>query len=177
MSPTFTLVLGGARSGKSAHAEKLAAEAGERVLYVATAEARDEEMGRRIEKHRRGRPSTWETLEVPLGVGAAVRSHPGSFDAVLLDCFTLLAGNVFGLDEREPVAEERLTAEIEALFETFEAGEASWIVVSNEVGLGIVPETPLGRVYRDVIGRAHQELARRADAVYFLVAGLPMRVK
>lgn len=177
MDRTFTLVLGGARSGKSTHAEHLAAQVGGDVLYIATAEARDSEMRERIAKHRSGRPSSWSTLEASEGIGEKVRGLAEGYDVVLLDCFTMLASKAFELVADPSDAEARLRREVNGLFETFKARVESWLVVSNEVGLGIVPEYPLGRRYRDALGRANQELAKRADVVLLLVAGLPLRIK
>jgi adenosylcobinamide kinase/adenosylcobinamide-phosphate guanylyltransferase len=187
MGQGLTLVLGGARSGKSSYAEQLAAERGLRVLYVATAQAWDEEMSTRIANHQVQRPAHWRTLEAPLQVGAALATAEAAlvddteeWDVVLVDCLTLLASNVI-LTLPEPVetpaAEAALRAEVDALLAAYAASKARWILVSNEVGLGIVPAYPLGRVYRDALGRANQQLAAVADEVLFMVAGLPMRVK
>lgn len=180
MAKSLTLILGGARSGKSTHAEQLAAAQGGRVLYVATAQAWDDEMAARIAAHRAARPADWRTLEAARDVGAAIQATADGADIVLLDCVTLLANNVIGaLPDGVPVevAETALRAETDALLAAYAAGRASWIVVSNEVGLGIVPAYALGRVYRDALGRANQQLAAAADRVLWMVAGLPMRVK
>lgn len=179
MGKHFTLILGGARSGKSTYAERLAAQSGGRVLYVATAQAWDAEMAARIARHRAERPAGWQTLEAPIEVGRAVASAPPA-DVVLLDCLTLLASNVIVALPAPPqveAAEAALGREVDALLTAYAAGSASWIVVSNEVGLGIVPAYPLGRVYRDALGRANQRLAAVADRVLFMVAGLPITVK
>jgi adenosylcobinamide kinase/adenosylcobinamide-phosphate guanylyltransferase len=182
---TLSLLLGGARSGKSTYAQSLAAQHGGRVLYVATAQASDGEMADRIAAHRAGRPSGWDTLEAPLQVGDAIRAaalpvNLGGPAVILLDCLTLLASNVL-LPLPEPIttqaAETALMAEVEALLAAYAAGSADWIVISNEVGLGLVPPYPLGRVYRDALGRANQRLAAAADHVLFMVAGLPLVVK
>ncbi len=182
MTKQLTFILGGARSGKSTYAEQLAAAQGERVLYVATAQAGDEEMAVRIAAHRAARPAQWRTLEAAQGVGAAIRTtlaHEKA-DVVLVDCLTLLASNVL-LTLPEGAAaesvESALYAEVAELLAAYAASDAAWIVVSNEVGLGIVPAYPLGRVYRDALGRANQQLAAAADRVLFMVAGLPMTVK
>lgn len=184
MPKRLTFILGGARSGKSAYAQKLAAERGVRVLYVATAQAGDDEMVSRIAAHRAERPDGWQTLEASLSVGPAIRHHASRFtlppDVILLDCLTLLASNVI-VPLPEPVTEADATAaldrEIDELLAAYRETEAEWIVISNEVGLGIVPAYALGRVYRDALGRANQRLATAADEVLFMVAGLPMRVK
>lgn len=176
----FILILGGARSGKSAYAQQLAAERGLSVLYVATAEAGDEEMATRIAAHRAERPGHWQTLEAPRSVGGAIRSVTTIADVILIDCLTLLANNVIA-PLPEPVTEAAavaaLNAEVEDLLAAYEARSAQWIVISNEVGLGLVPAYPLGRAYRDALGRANQRLAQLADEVLFMAAGLPLRLK
>lgn len=187
MSKRLTFILGGARSGKSHHAQKLAAERAANVLYIATAEAGDADMATRIANHRAERPAHWHTLEVPRGVGPAVLQYVSRFpfhvsvpSVILLDCLTLLASNVI-VPLPEPVTEASATAalnaEVESILAAYNALEADWIVISNEVGLGIVPEYALSRAYRDALGRANQRLAAAADEVLFMVAGLPLRVK
>jgi adenosylcobinamide kinase/adenosylcobinamide-phosphate guanylyltransferase len=176
----MTLILGGTRSGKSSHAQHLAAQAGGRVLYVATAEAGDEEMRQRIAVHRAERPAGWQTLEAPRQVGRALYSAMDGVDVILLDCMTLLTSNILmTLPESVSVEETQaaMDREVDDLLAAYAGGQASWIIVSNEVGLGLVPPYALGRVYRDVLGRVNQRLAQAADEVLFLVAGLPMRVK
>ncbi len=180
MTKDLTLILGGARSGKTTYAESLANAASGTVLYVATATAGDEEMAARIAAHRAQRPAGWRTLEVTRQVGMAVRAHRPPPDLVLLDCMTLLASNVC-CSLSEPIAEaafqDEMNHEVDEIIAAWQAGNASWIVVSNEVGLGLVPTYPLGRVYRDVLGRANQRLAAAATRVLFVVAGIPMAVK
>jgi adenosylcobinamide kinase/adenosylcobinamide-phosphate guanylyltransferase len=174
------LVLGGARSGKSSFAQRLAQErAGERVLYVATAEAKDDEMQARIANHRASRPAGWDVLELPTDVGLTLRSHTTDARVILVDCLTLLISNrlVAHDDPFAPEIEAQVNAEVEALVACAKACPADLIIVSNEVGMGLVPPYPVGRAYRDLVGRANQELASQADAVYFLVAGLPMTLK
>lgn len=176
----MTLILGGARSGKSALAQKMAAEGGRAVLYVATATAGDEEMATRIAAHRAERPAHWHTLEAPLQVGAAIAAAGAAAEVVLVDCLTLLANNILGrLPETisAPEAEAALAAEVDDLLTAYQASGAEWIIVSNEVGLGLVPPYPLGRVYRDALGRANQRLAAASDDVLFMVAGLPLALK
>jgi adenosylcobinamide kinase / adenosylcobinamide-phosphate guanylyltransferase len=180
MTRRLTLILGGARSGKSAIAQKLAAERRGAVLYVATATAGDEEMAARIAAHRAERPAQWRTLEAPTHVGGAIRAAGGQAEIILVDCLTLLASNIIAaLPETTPaeVAEAALTAEVEQMLDAYRALSAEWIVVSNEVGLGLVPPYPLGRIYRDALGRANQRLAAEADNVLFMVAGLPLTLK
>ena len=181
MNPQLILILGGARSGKSTHAEKLALELGGRdVLYVATAQAFDDEMRARIAAHRAERPAGWRTLEAPSLIAAPLAEAVGPARVVLLDCLTLLASNAMLALGDEPTArpaEAAVDAEVSALLSAYHAGSATWIVVSNEVGLGLVPPYPLGRAYRDALGRANQRLAAAADRVLFMVAGLPLTVK
>jgi adenosylcobinamide kinase/adenosylcobinamide-phosphate guanylyltransferase len=180
MGKRLTLILGGARSGKSSYAQRLAAERGEMVVYVATAEAGDGEMAERIAAHRAERPAHWQTIEAPRWVGAAIRSGAGQAGVILIDCLTLLANNIIvPLPESVTAheAEAALSVEIEELLNAYAASRAEWIIVSNEVGLGLVPPYPLGRVYRDALGRANQRLAAAADEVLFMVAGLPLKVK
>ena len=181
MNPQLILILGGARSGKSTHAEKLALElAGPDVLYVATAQAFDDEMRARIAAHRAERPAGWRTLEAPSLIAAPLAEAVGPARGVLLDCLTLLASNAMLALGDEPTArpaEAAVEVEVSALLAAYRAGSATWIVVSNEVGLGLVPPYPLGRAYRDALGRANQRLAAAADHVLFMVAGLPLTVK
>jgi adenosylcobinamide kinase/adenosylcobinamide-phosphate guanylyltransferase len=191
---TLTLILGGARSGKSSYAEVLAPQLGSRVLYIATAEALDEEMQARAAAHQARRPADWRTLEAPLNVGAALgaSSAANKADVILLDCLTLLVSNVIlsgGPDAHraEPRAEAPepdvdtawlwVEAELAALMDAHRILAAHLIVVSNEVGLGVVPPYSLGRTYRDCLGRANQALAGVADRVILMVAGLPVDLK
>lgn len=179
MSGELTFILGGARSGKSSYALQLAARWGGRVLYVATAQAGDEEMAARIAAHRAERPANWGTLEAPHGLGMALRRAP-SADVIVVDCLTLLANNVI-VPLPEPVnaeqAEAALLAEVDALLDAQQTSDAAWLVVSNEVGMGLVPPYPLGRAYRDALGRANQKVAAAAQNVLLMVAGLPWALK
>ena len=173
------LILGGARSGKSAYAERLAHERGGAVLFVATATAGDDEMAQRIAAHRADRPAAWRTLEAPTGVAAAVAGVDSAADIILLDCVTLLISNLLLAHEAvgEAATGEAIDAEIAALLARIDTAAATWIVVSNEVGMGLVPPYPLGRAYRDLLGRVNARLAARADRAYLLVAGLPLDLK
>jgi len=178
----FTLILGGARSGKSTYAQLLAEEHGGRVLYVATAEAGDEEMAERIAVHQASRPKNWRTLEAPVNVGERILEVDGGIKAelVLLDCITLLTSNlIVALPENEmfSLAQTAVKREMDGLIKAYEALCIPWIVVSNEVGLDLVPAYPLGRIYRDVLGWANQYLASRASRVIFMIAGIPMKIK
>lgn len=176
MAKQLILVLGGARSGKSAFAERLAKQGG-RVLYVATAEALDEDMERRIAAHRQQRPGEWDTLEEPLELASTLPSALEGYDTCLLDCLTLWVSNMLLSMEENPQAESNILAAADNLLEAWEKSQATWILVSNEVGLGIVPPSRLGAVYRDALGRVNQAVAARADKVYFMAAGLALEMK
>ncbi len=179
------LVLGGARSGKSSYAERRAAEmaADGAVLYVATAQAFDKEMKQRIAAHQMSRPATWRTLEEPLRVAEVVAAELARADAavVLVDCLTLWASNMLlqnGDDVPDATAvETEAFAALDALLAVYAASHASTIVVSNEVGMGLVPPYPLGRIYRDLLGRLNARLAAQADEVVLMIAGLPLTIK
>lgn len=170
------LILGGARSGKSRFAQQLATELGERVLFIATGVPMDEGMRRRIELHQKARPKTWRTLETPTGVARAIGEHIKDADVVVLDCLTFLVSNLMDNETEESEAlEKKITAELSELLE--QKKTASLIIVSNEVGMGVVPAYPLGRAYRDLLGRANQFIARCADRVYLMIAGIPLELK
>ena len=208
------LVTGGARSGKSSYAERLAAQLAEphdvRVTYVATSQAYDEEMEQRVAAHQSARPAGWTTIESPLHVpralidvaAAEINARPGFVSPspiVLLDCVTLwvtnllFSGGAFGgsappedgynydkdllPQDEERAAADRVTAAVEDLLAAVATTGVTLVAVTNEVGLGVVPEYPLARLYRDQLGWANQRLARSADKVYFLVSGFPLDVK
>ena len=173
MTEELILVLGGARAGKSAFAQGLAEKGHRKVLFVATAEAGDAEMSERIAEHRRGRPAEWDTLEEPLELSAALEQASPHYDMILLDCMTFWVSNLLG----EEQGTRDVLVETQRLLDVYEAGSATWIVVSNEVGLGLVPPSELGRRYRDALGRVNQLVARSADRVYLLVAGLALDLK
>ena len=183
MNKRRLLVLGGARSGKSQFAQDLARRAADRVLFVATAEPLDEEMRQRIADHQRDRPQHWRTLEAPVKVGTKIAENLGDAELVIIDCITLLVSNLLtkGHAEFENIdfvaAEKQVMAEIEDIIACMGKASAGFIIVSNEVGLGLVPATPLERAYRDILGRANQLLAKGMHEVYFLVAGIPIEIK
>jgi adenosylcobinamide kinase / adenosylcobinamide-phosphate guanylyltransferase len=179
-SNTLTLILGGARSGKTSYAQEQARQIGGNVLYVATAAAGDDEMRMRIEAHRASRPVEWQTLEATLQVGETLISNQVRAQVVIIDCITLLVSNVL-LSLSEDAAfdevEQKVQVEIDALLKAHSEMGGQWFIVSNEVGLGLVPPYPLGRFYRDLLGWANQALARSANRVIFMVAGIPTIIK
>jgi adenosylcobinamide kinase / adenosylcobinamide-phosphate guanylyltransferase len=162
------LVLGGARSGKSLFAERLASELPGPVVYLATARAIDEEMAERIAHHRARRPPAWRTLELPTDLAAHLPVEAGT---LLVEDLTLLLSNHMEADVSS--AEAHAVGEVEDLLKL----GMNVVLVSNEVGMGLVPETPLGRVFRDALGRVNQRAAALCTEVYFVVAGLPLRMK
>ncbi len=168
--PPVTLILGGARSGKSAHAERLLEAAAGDCLYLATAEAGDGEMAARIARHRARRGKRWRTLEEPLALAAALARLDAPGQAILVDCLTLWLANLMARD-LDP------EAETEALLGCLASIQGWVVLVANEVGLGIVPEHPLGRRFRDAQGLLNQAVASIASRVVFIAAGLPLVLK
>lgn len=180
MGRQLIFLLGGARSGKSTYAEQWAQTHGKEVLFVATAQAFDDEMHERIAAHRASRPASWQTLEAPLNVGAAIQRVTAPHDTLVLDCLTLLASNALLTQAdscTQAEADAAVSAEVEALLRAYQRSQATWLVISNEVGMGVVPPYRLGRLYRDALGRANQRFAQAADEVLLLVAGLPWKLK
>ena len=175
MAKRLTLVLGGVRAGKSSYAQKLAMEGG-RVLFVATAEAGDQEMAERIQAHKNNRSADWDTLEEPLNLAAALGPLLKGYDTVLIDCLTLWVSNLLLRDE-DATGLKDIPTLAQELLALYKRGQASWIIVSNEVGLGVVPPTEMGRAYADELGRVNQMMAAEADAVYYMVAGLSLSLK
>lgn len=173
----IVLITGGARSGKSRYAAGEAARlGGDRVTFVATAEAADEEMADRIRAHRAERPTAWETVEAPHRAGVAVGS--AAHDVVLLDCLTLLVSNaMLDAPESREDALAAARAEVTALLTSAEGTDGTLLVVTNEVGCGVVPPTALGRWFRDAQGEANRRVAERAERVVLLVSGVAWAVK
>ena len=176
MTKRLTLVLGGVRAGKSSYAQRLATR-GERVLFLATAQPGDMEMEARIRDHRQSRPADWDTLEEPIDPVSVLVSALEHYDTVLLDCLTMWVSNLLLARRDGGPADMDIAAKVHSLLELYEAHEVSLIVVSNEVGLGLVSATELGRLYADWLGRANQIMASRADEVYFVAAGLSLKLK
>jgi len=163
---SLTLLLGGARSGKSALAVRLASTSGRPVVVVATAEARDEEMAERIRRHREERPVDWSTIEEPLDLHEAIGGlHDDAF--VILDCLSLWVSNAI----ESGVSDDEIVEQARGVAAALAARQASVVTVTNEVGLGIVPTNELARRYRDVLGRVNVAFAEAADAAYLVVAG------
>ncbi|MDD5312484.1 MAG: bifunctional adenosylcobinamide kinase/adenosylcobinamide-phosphate guanylyltransferase [Dehalococcoidia bacterium] len=171
------LILGGARSGKSALAQNTAAQIGGKVLFCATAEALDEEMKSRIDEHKLSRPPGWDTLEAPSGVGRILAGLEKHYDVIVIDCITILIANVMSKQDANKDVDSEVAIEIDGLLEFMGTDKSSCILVSNEVGLGLVPDNRMGRIYRDILGRVNQRLAQHADEVYFMAAGLPLKIK
>ncbi len=173
MATKIYFITGGARSGKSAFAEKLASTLKGKRAYIATAQALDAEMAARIEKHRNDRGSLWDTYEEPLAVAELLEKLSSKYDVALLDCLTLWLSNIMARvadDGDVRVRSEELVSAIQNF-------KGSCIVVSNEVGLGIVPDNPLARKFRDYAGMLNQKIAHAADEVYFTASGIPMKIK
>ena len=177
MAKQIILLLGGARSGKSYYAQQLAAELGGKVLFIATGEALDEEMLARIAQHKKDRPKAWRTLEIATGIGKKIEKQIGDAEIVIIDCITLLISNLLHGEPDNPEAEKLVKAEIDGLIDAMDKLDASFIIVSNEVGMGLVPDNKLGRIYRDLLGKANQLLAAHATEVYLMLACLPVQVK
>ena len=183
------LVTGGARSGKSRFAEQLAEAAGSRRIYIATGKVFDEEMARRVAKHKMRRGDQWQTYEDHRGIDAFLMAQGASYDSGLLDCVTTLLTNLlfdrlgdipqdydFSLPDYDSIQADALEY-MGRILDGAEQAALPLILVTNEIGMGVVPETPLGRAFRDMAGAANQYLAERADTVYFVVSGIAMKIK
>lgn len=185
------LVLGGARSGKSRYAVERARQAGDRVLFCATAEARDDDMRERIRRHRTTRPPGWGLVEEPSSPAAALaREESDAWDVVIVDCVTLLVSNLLLEDGDGPVeggtvpagdrihaeVEDRIHAEVDRLVVLLDQQPWVSVVVSNEVGAGVVPGNRLARTFRDVLGAVNQRIAGSADEIVMMVAGIPVAI-
>ncbi|MGI9372325.1 MAG: bifunctional adenosylcobinamide kinase/adenosylcobinamide-phosphate guanylyltransferase [Hyphomicrobiales bacterium] len=167
---TKTLVLGGARSGKSAYAETLGAAHGAALTYIATAQAWDDEMKARIATHIARRGADWTTVEAPVALPEAITENAGADGFILVDCLTLWLTNVI-------LGDHDVDQAVSQLKQAVEAAPGRLVLVSNEVGLGIVPDNPLGRRFRDEAGRLNQRMAEICDQVVFIAAGMPLKLK
>ena len=179
-SGPLILLLGGARAGKSTHAMKLAQDgeraSGDEICFIATAQALDEDMTKRIARHRAERPIHWRTIEEPCQIDEALR-QASEARIVIVDCLTLFVSNWLMRHEHEHECEQFVRRITRNFLATASTRQQTIICVSNEVGLGVVPDTNLGRVFRDLLGRVNQEFAAAADEVYLITAGLPLQLK
>lgn len=166
-------IVGGARSGKSRFAARLAKEAGKRVLFIATCVPQDDEMRRRVALHKRSRPKTWKVIEEGKNITPALKKLKGKFDAVIIDCLGLLISNLL----EEGLSQKNILSRIKSITQSLSKLKTTSIVVSNEVGGGIVPDNPLARNFRDIVGLANQSMAADADIVYTMQAGIPVKIK
>ncbi|MGE5579302.1 MAG: bifunctional adenosylcobinamide kinase/adenosylcobinamide-phosphate guanylyltransferase [Bacillota bacterium] len=174
------LITGGVRSGKTSLAERLAEGAGSKVTYIATMEPLDDEVRERIRAHKAHRPPHWTTVEEPLAVPEAIAAHGSESDAIVVDCLGLWVSNILLRQSDEtPYSErcEEIVSKVRVLAETACGTRARVIVVSNEVGAGLVPESLLGRLFRDAMGWSNQVLAAKASRVFLTVAGIPLDIK
>ncbi len=176
------LVSGGARSGKSNYAQERAGQAGDAVLYIATAVCTDAEMADRIRHHQANRPATWGTHEGFRDLGPVLTQANGHYQAILVDCLTMMTNNLLFADWQDDLSmeeinsrEQEILSQLDQLLTTEFDGEL--ILVTNELGLGLVPAYPLGRAFRDIAGRVNQKAAAAADEFYFLFSGVPLRLK
>jgi adenosylcobinamide kinase/adenosylcobinamide-phosphate guanylyltransferase len=167
-------VTGGARSGKSDFAQEMAEKIEGKRVFVATAQAFDEEMEERIQKHQENRGARWDTLEEPIDIGGTIRSVLGQYKTILIDCLTVWMSNLL---LEYPDQNEKISEIVDDFFSGLSESEETIIVVSNEVGMGIVPDNKLARHYRDQLGFLNQRMARRADEVYVLFSGIPDKIK
>jgi adenosylcobinamide kinase/adenosylcobinamide-phosphate guanylyltransferase len=168
-----TLVIGGCRSGKSSHALQLAESMGPRRIFVATCVPHDDEMRERVDQHQQARSDSWHTLEVPVNLAEAIEDHGPSTDVILVDCLTLWLSNL--LMQTQNMAQIR--GRIDNLAKAVASAPSAVVLVSNEVGAGIVPENRLARRYRDLAGWANQAMAAACNRVIWIVAGIPVTVK
>jgi adenosylcobinamide kinase/adenosylcobinamide-phosphate guanylyltransferase len=177
MSQTI-FITGGARSGKSRFAEQTAATFGAPLCYLATAQSLDDEMDHRISIHQQRRGDAWHTREEPLQLAEALANYDGQYSAVLIDCLTLWLSNLLMLHEYLGAkAEERILEDVLHLAETLRSMISPVIIVSNEVGMGIVPENRLARMFRDIAGQANQIIAAAADEAWLVASGIPLKLK
>jgi adenosylcobinamide kinase / adenosylcobinamide-phosphate guanylyltransferase len=177
MAPII-FITGGARSGKSIFAEKRAREIGTPLGYLATAQALDVEMNERVKRHRQRRGAEWSTIEEPIYLPQALARCDGQYQAILVDCLTLWLSNLlFKYEDAAELVEERVHEDLQRLKSTLQGMVTPVILVSNEVGMGIVPDNALARLFRDIAGTANQTLAGAADEVHVVISGIPLRLK
>lgn len=169
----ITFILGGARSGKSRQAVKMADQTDKKIAFIATCQALDEEMRERIQRHKKERPKNWKTFEEPVNLAARIKKIGNKYDIILIDCLTLWVSNLLLLEFNETKIKKGIEETLGALRET----KANSVIVSNEVGLSIVPTNILAREFRDIAGTINQIVAQKADSVIFMAAGIPMEIK
>jgi adenosylcobinamide kinase/adenosylcobinamide-phosphate guanylyltransferase len=174
MNPQLIFVTGGGRSGKSQFAQDLACSLKGPKVFIATAEPFDEEMAERITAHKKARPTGWDTFEEPVNLGKAVVDCGATYDVLLVDCLTLWISNLLTNNSR---GEQAIRSEVDNLVENCKTVSATVVIVSNELGMGIVPLDRLTRLYRDIVGKANQQMAAAADQVFLLVSGIPLKIK
>jgi len=174
MSFRLLFITGGARSGKSHFAQKLAEGIKGRKVFLATAQALDEDMKSRIEKHKEERSSEWDTIEEAYNLNSAIKSCKGRYEVIVIDCLTMWISNLL---TQNRFNQSDILREVKDLLINCNLTQGTIIIVSNEVGLGIVPANSLSRLFRDIVGRVHQEIASIADEVYLIIAGIPMKIK
>lgn len=180
------LVTGGARSGKSSFAESLCIKQNNKTAYIATSVAFDDEMKNRVKKHQESRPKDWKTYEIYKDIYSIVEELDKNYDTVIMDCVTLMVNNLMfthGIEVDEASSEELnelenyIREQINKLLEAVKKANLYFVIVTNEIGMGIVPENKLSRIYGDFVGRVNQLIANYSDEVYFVVSGIPMKVK
>lgn len=180
------LVTGGARSGKSSFAESLCIKQNNKTAYIATSVAFDDEMKNRVKKHQESRPKSWKTYEIYKDIYSIVEELNKNHDTVIMDCVTLMVNNLMfthGIEVDEATSEELnelenyIREQITKLLEAVKKTNLYFVIVTNEIGMGIVPENKLSRIYGDFVGRANQLIASCSNEVYFVVSGIPMKVK
>lgn len=188
MNGKSILITGGARSGKSSYAEKLAKDLKGNILYIATSIPFDEEMKQRVKKHQESRPKEWDTYEGFKNLGSVIKSQAHQYDGILIDCVTIMVTNLlfdyigdYDVDnlvkDKTDEIERSIEKDIKALLEAIKACDIPVILVTNELGSGIVPERKLGRIFRDIAGRMNQIIGANVDEVYLAVCGIPLKIK
>lgn len=169
----FIFIIGGARSGKSNYAQELAKKISRKVIFIATCAPGDSEMNKRVALHKKSRPHYWKTLEVPKNLNAAIKKIKNKTDVIIIDCLGLFISNLLGKSAKEA----RIKKEIKSINASLRKANFTSIIVSNEVGAGIVPLNPMARSFRDLLGLANQQMAEEADEVIMMQAGIPITIK
>lgn len=166
-------ILGGARSGKSNYAISLAKRLKKKVIFIATCNPLDEEMKERVKKHRKSRPNTWKTIEEEIDIDLLLQKLNRQNEIIIIDCLTIWISNL----QLKYKNEEKIEDKIKSFLKVLEKIKTTLIIVSNEVGSGIVPENKIARNYRDILGNLNQEVAKLSSEVYFLISGVPIKIK